>query len=126
MTKADITGQLAAYMAQARDLRLAPQVAQEAKLRILDTLAAKVSGSHLPAGEMAIRFARAQGGVAEATVLTTDIRTSAVNAALANGMRRMTRREWRERAARNEDPQQAAHGAREQRRWPLLRRARAE
>src|SRR5438876_6160591 len=35
---------------------------------------------------MAIRFARAQGGVAEATVLTTDIRTSAVNAALANGM----------------------------------------
>ena len=86
MTKADITGQLAAYMAQARDLRLAPHVAQEAKHRILDTLAAMVSGSHLQAGEMAIRFARAQGGVAEATVLTTDIRTSAVNAALANGM----------------------------------------
>jgi len=35
---------------------------------------------------MAIRYARAQGGVAEASVLTTDIRTSAVNAALANGM----------------------------------------
>ena len=86
MTKVDITGQLAAYMAQARDLRLAPQVAQEAKHRILDTLAAMVSGSHLPAGEMAIHFARAQGGVAEATVLATDIRTSAVNAALANGM----------------------------------------
>src|SRR5205085_10932861 len=33
-----------------------------------------------------IRFAREQGGSAEATVLTTDIRTSAVNAALANGM----------------------------------------
>src|SRR5439155_26674004 len=52
----------------------------------LDTLAEMVSGSHLQAGEMAIRFARAQGGTAEATVLTTDIRTSAVNAALANGM----------------------------------------
>src|SRR2546422_935950 len=86
MTTVDITGQLARYMAEARDLRLAPQVAQEAKHRILDTLAAMVSGSHLQAGEMAIRFARAQGGVAEATVLTTDIRTSAVNAALANGM----------------------------------------
>jgi 2-methylcitrate dehydratase PrpD len=73
-------------MAEARDLRLAPHVAQEAKHRILDTLAAMVSGSHLQAGEMAIRFTRAQGGVAEATVLTTDIRTSAVNAALANGM----------------------------------------
>src|SRR5215471_8523554 len=86
MTTVDITGHLAGYMAQARDMRLAPDVAQEAKHRILDTLAAMVSGSRLPAGQMAIQFARAQGGVAEATVLATDIRTSAVNAALANGM----------------------------------------
>ena len=86
MTTADITGQLARYMAQARDLTLPPQVAEDGKHRILDTLAAMVSGSHLKAGEMAIAFARAQGGVAEATVLATDIRTSAVNAALANGM----------------------------------------
>jgi hypothetical protein len=48
MTAIDITGQLAAYMAQARDMRLAPHVAQEAKHRILDALAAIVSGSHLP------------------------------------------------------------------------------
>src|SRR5258707_2015092 len=86
MTTIDITGHLAAYMAQARDMRLAPDVALEAKHRVLDALAAMVSGSHLQAGEMAIRFARAQGGVAEATVLTTDIRTSAVNAALANAL----------------------------------------
>jgi 2-methylcitrate dehydratase PrpD len=86
MTTVDITGQLARYMAKAPDLHLAPDVAQDGKHRILDTLAAMVSGSHLQAGEMAIRYARAQGGVAEATVLTTDIRTSAVNAALANGM----------------------------------------
>jgi 2-methylcitrate dehydratase PrpD len=86
MTKVDITGQLARYMAEARDLRLAPHVERVAKHRILDTLAAMVSGSHLQAGEMAIRFARAQGGVAEATVVSTDIRTSAINAALANGM----------------------------------------
>jgi 2-methylcitrate dehydratase PrpD len=86
MTTVDITGQLARYMAGARDLHLAPHVALEGKHRILDTLAAMVSGSHLQAGEMAIAFTRAQGGVAEATVLTTDIKTSAVNAALANGM----------------------------------------
>jgi len=86
MATVDVTGRLAGYMAGARDQDLAPHVAQEAKHRILDTLAAMVSGSHLQAGEMAIRFARAQGGTAEATVLTTDIRTSAVNAALANGM----------------------------------------
>jgi 2-methylcitrate dehydratase PrpD len=86
MTTTDITGQLAAYMAQARDMRLPPHVTQDGKHRILDGLAAIVSGSHLPAGEMAIAFARAQGGAAEATVLATDITTSAINAALANGM----------------------------------------
>lgn len=86
MAAADITGRLARYMVEAREQRLAPQVAREAKHRILDTLAAMVSGAHLKPGEMAIRYARSQGGVAEATVLTTDIRTSAVNAALVNGM----------------------------------------
>jgi len=45
-----------------------------------------VSGAHLKPGEMAIKYARAQGGVAEASVVTTDIRTTAVNAALANAM----------------------------------------
>jgi 2-methylcitrate dehydratase PrpD len=35
---------------------------------------------------MAIRYVRGQGGVPEASVLTTNIMTSAVNAALANGM----------------------------------------
>jgi len=83
---ADITGRLARYMVEARERSLAPQVAREARHRILDTLAAMVSGAHLKPGEMAIRYARSQGGVAEATVLTTDIRTSAVNAALVNGM----------------------------------------
>jgi 2-methylcitrate dehydratase PrpD len=73
-------------MVAARDRDLAPRVAQAAKHRILDTLAAMVSGARLKPGEMAIRFVRAQGGVAEASVLTTDIKTSAVNAALANGM----------------------------------------
>jgi len=86
MSTADVTGRLARYMVEARDRSLAPHVAQEAKHRILDTLAAMVSGADLKPGEMAIRFARSQGGVAEATILTTEIRTSAVNAALVNGM----------------------------------------
>jgi 2-methylcitrate dehydratase PrpD len=73
-------------MVEARDRNLPPMVARECKHRILDTLAAMVSGARLKPGEMAIRYVRAQGGVPEASVLTTDIRTSAVNAALANGM----------------------------------------
>ena len=85
-SSSDITGRLARYMVEARGGQLPPEVAREARHRILDTLAAMVSGSHMKPGEMAIRFARSQGGIEEATVLTTDIRTSAVNAALANGM----------------------------------------
>jgi len=86
MSSADITGRLARYMVEARNRNLPADVAREAKHRILDTLAAMVSGARLKPGEMAIRYARAQGGVAEATVVATDLRTTAVNAALANGM----------------------------------------
>src|SRR3972149_1131621 len=86
MSAADITGRLARYMVEARERSLPPHVAREARHRILDSLAAMVSGAHLKPGEMAIKYARAQGGVAEATVVTTDIRTTAVNAALANAM----------------------------------------
>ena len=82
----DITGRVARYMVEARERSLPPDVAREAKHRILDTLGAIVSGATLKPGDTAIRFVRAQGGVPEASVLTTDIRTSAINAALANGM----------------------------------------
>jgi 2-methylcitrate dehydratase PrpD len=45
-----------------------------------------VSGARLKPGELAIRYVRREGGVPEASVLATDLKTSAVNAALANGM----------------------------------------
>ena len=83
---ADVTARLARYMVEARDRRLPPQAMREGKHRILDSLAAMVSGARLLPGEMAIRYIREQGGVPEASVLTTNIKTSAVNAALANGM----------------------------------------
>ncbi len=83
---ADLTGRLARYMVEARERDLPPNVVRDSKQHILDTLAAMVSGARLKPGEMAIRYVRAQGGVPEASVLTTDIVTSVVNAALANGM----------------------------------------
>jgi 2-methylcitrate dehydratase PrpD len=83
---AEVTGRLARYMVDSRDRELPAAVALAAKHRILDTLGAIVSGARLKPGEMAIRYVRAQGGAAEASVPTTDIRTSAVNAALAAGM----------------------------------------
>src|SRR5262245_4989989 len=82
----DVTSRLARYMVAARETELPPTVVLAAKHRILDTLGAIVSGARLKPGEMAIRFVRAQGGTAEASVPATDIKTSAVNAALAAGM----------------------------------------
>jgi 2-methylcitrate dehydratase PrpD len=73
-------------MVEARARPLPASIARDAKHRILDTIGAMVSGALLPPGAMAIRYVRAQGGTAEASVLTTGIRTTAVNAALANGM----------------------------------------
>ena len=47
MAATDITGQLAGFMMQARDTGLPPEIAQAGKHRILDTLAAMVSGTRL-------------------------------------------------------------------------------
>src|SRR6266853_2916518 len=78
---ADITGRLARYMVEARSRSLPPKVALEGKHRILDSLGAMISGARLKPGEMAIRYIRGQGGVPEASILTTNIKTSAGKAA---------------------------------------------
>src|SRR5262245_23299807 len=82
----DITGRLARYMVAARDRELPPAVVQAAKHRLLDTLGAIVSGARLKPGTMAISYVQALGGMSEASVPTTGIKTSAVNAAFAAGM----------------------------------------
>ncbi len=84
--RADLTGRLARYMVAARDLDLPPDVVLATKHRLLDTLGAIVSGARLRPGEVAIEYVRQQAGVPEASVATTEFRTSAVNAALANAM----------------------------------------
>ena len=85
-TGRDVTGRLARYMVESRARALPPDVLREAKHRVLDTIAAMVSGAHLTPGEVAIEFIRGQGGAAQASVLTTNIRTTVMNAAMANGM----------------------------------------
>src|SRR5688572_23197988 len=81
-----VTVALARYLASARERGLPPDVTRDTLHRILDTLGAIVSGARLKPGEMAIRFVRQQGGTSEATVCVSGLRTSAINAALANGM----------------------------------------
>jgi 2-methylcitrate dehydratase PrpD len=77
---------LSRYIADVPRRALPPAVAERAKLHLLDTLAAIASGSRLLPGRRAIAFAAAQGGAREACVIGSRVVTSAVTAALANGM----------------------------------------
>jgi len=81
-----VTAALARYVAATADRVLPAEVAARTSLHVLDTLAAMVSGSRLKPGEMAARWIDSLGGRPQATVAGTAIVTSAVAAALANGM----------------------------------------
>src|SRR4051812_12413179 len=86
VTVSPVMQRLAAYIAKAPKKRLPAPVAEKVKHHVLDTLAAMISGARLLPGRKAIAYARSRGGVAEASVVTTRLLTSAENAALANGM----------------------------------------
>ena len=78
---------LAAYIAQALASPLPDEVVEKARFQLLDTLASMVSGSQMPAGQRALAFVNAQGESApQATLAGTALRTTAIHAALANGM----------------------------------------
>jgi 2-methylcitrate dehydratase PrpD len=81
-----VTTTLCDYVANTLDRTMPPEVVAKTKLHTLDTIAAMVSGSRLKAGEMATRYVDSLGGKPQATVIGTDLLTSTVNAALANGM----------------------------------------
>ena len=80
------TRRLSAYIAQALDQPLPEDVAAKARQHILDTLAAMISGTQLRPGHLAIAYAAGLGGAPHCRSSVRPIRTSAVNAALANGM----------------------------------------
>lgn len=83
---ADLTGQVARYMAAAAGRGLPPAVIEATQHRILDTVAAIVSGSALPPGIAAFRFIRGEGGAAQARILVHGLRTTTTNAAFTNAM----------------------------------------
>ena len=81
-----IIDSMADYMLAARRVKLPTEVIQKGKSHILDTLAAIVSGSTLQAGKLGLQHARAQGGKEECAVLGSNLRTTPISAAFANGM----------------------------------------
>ncbi|MDB5809112.1 MAG: hypothetical protein JWN94_1234 [Betaproteobacteria bacterium] len=77
---------LSAYIAAAATRPLPPAVIARARLHIVDTFAAMISGSRLLPGEKAIAYAKTLGGKPVAGIIGTRMVTTPQNAALANGM----------------------------------------
>jgi 2-methylcitrate dehydratase PrpD len=84
--KLNLTELLSNYIVSDQAARLPQPIAERAKIHILDTIGAMISGSTLRPGKVAIDFVRSQGGPRDATVVATNLRSSPIFAALANAM----------------------------------------
>jgi 2-methylcitrate dehydratase PrpD len=76
---------LSAYMSEAGHRALPEQAVLDTKYHILDTLAAMISGSELPPGEAALRFAGSYGGGGNTTVVASKLLLGPIEAAIVNG-----------------------------------------
>ncbi len=83
---AEVMKDVCAYISRGATAELPEEIIEAAKLHILDTLAAIVSGSTLIPGQLAMKFIQAQGGNEEAQVVASKHVTSAIHAAFANAM----------------------------------------
>ena len=77
---------LSTYMSEASNRALPDEVIEKAKHHILDILAAMLSGSQLPPGRAALKFASAYGGERVSTVAGSKILCGPIEAALTNAM----------------------------------------
>ena len=77
---------LSTYMADAATRALPEAVIEQAKLHILDTLAAMISGSTLLPARAAFQFARNEGADPTATIVASRMTASPSDAALVNAM----------------------------------------
>ena len=77
---------LSAHIASAVKRPLPKSVMDRAKLHLVDTFAAMISGSRLLPGQKAIAYAKSLGGKPAAGIIGTRMVTTPQNAALANGM----------------------------------------
>jgi len=82
----DATRRLVDYAANARSVDLPDEVRERTRLHILDTLAAIISGSALPAGLAGQRYAATVQGTSPVSILGTRSVSDPVSAAIANGM----------------------------------------
>lgn len=81
-----IMSALSAYMSSAGTRALPAEVAEHAKVHLLDTLASMISGSELPPGQAALRYIRSHAGKGAATIAGLALTAAPIDAALANGV----------------------------------------
>jgi 2-methylcitrate dehydratase PrpD len=81
----ETTEKLAAFIVDTDLERIPTEAIELAKESILDCLGVMLAGSKAPVGRMISEFVRETGGRPEATVAGAGLRTSAAEAALANG-----------------------------------------
>jgi 2-methylcitrate dehydratase PrpD len=77
---------LSQYMSNAAARALPADVVEHAKHHIVDTFAAMVSGSELPPGHAALRYALGVSGQGTATIAGSNLVSPPIDAALANGV----------------------------------------
>jgi len=85
-TVSPLMHELSTYLARAVRRSPPEAVLNRAKLHLVDTFAAMISGTRLLPGKKAIGYIKSLGGKPEAGVIGTRIVASAAHAALANGM----------------------------------------
>lgn len=78
--------ELSAYIATALRHPLPPEIVERARIHLVDTFAAMLSGSRLTPGKRAVAYVKSLGGKPEAGVVGTRVVTSVPNAVLANAM----------------------------------------
>ena len=77
--------ELSSHIARALKGKLPAEVAERARLHLVDTFASMLSGSRLLPGRKMLAFVKPLGGTREAGIIGTRIVTTTLNAALANG-----------------------------------------
>jgi 2-methylcitrate dehydratase PrpD len=77
--------ELSSHIASALKRKLPAEVAERARLHLVDTFASMLSGSRLLPGRKMLAYVKPLGGTREAGIIGTRIVTTTLNAALANG-----------------------------------------
>jgi 2-methylcitrate dehydratase PrpD len=81
----NVMAKLSAYMSEAGSRALPERVVANTKHHVLDTLAAMISGSELPPGRQALKFAREFDGQGTTTIVASRYLCAPIEAAIVNG-----------------------------------------